>query len=222
MIKGLRFPTTGQNSATPATNPSTTSFNTNTNNPTNTNTNNSNTNELPPGWQEVISRSTGRTYYLQSATGQTTWIRPGSETSQSNTTSGSSQSLNNVTKSFTSGVSRMGAGLTSMFNKANTQLQETLKNNTRSLNATQMARRINNDTEHEGQVMEEIFEYEYLVSNPEFKYKFNLKNPFEQNGWETLIEYEQEILHDSIRGNNEWEIDRDYPGVDKDGKNYSF
>ena len=31
---------------------------------------------LPPGWEEKTSRSTGRVYYYNSATGETTFVRP--------------------------------------------------------------------------------------------------------------------------------------------------
>lgn len=192
--------------------------------------------DLPPGWRLVSSRSSGRDYYLHLATGSTQWDKP----TEAEPKKGVEQAVPHqkpahVTSVFTSGVSRMGAGLTSMFSQANTRLQTTLQSTTvassssslglSSSSASQSRQgssqlRSSQEIDREGQMLVEIYENERLdgklqTQDPK---KYSDKHAAPGMGHDAIPEGELPEGHEWA---TEWEIDRSYTAVDNDGWTYA-
>lgn len=192
--------------------------------------------DLPPGWRLVSSRSSGRDYYLHLATGSTQWDKP----TEAEPRKGVEQAVphqkpTHVTSVFTSGVSRMGAGLTSMFSQANTRLQTTLQNTAVTSSSASLAhssssasqsrlgssqQRPSQEIDREGQMLVEIYEYERLDGKlqPQDPKKYCDKHAAPGTGHEAIPEGELPEGHEWV---TEWEIDRNYTAVDHDGWTYA-
>lgn len=191
--------------------------------------------DLPPGWRLVSSRSSGRDYYLHLATGSTQWDKP----TEAEPKKGVEQAVpyqkpTHVTSVFTNGVSRVGAGITSMFSQANSRLQTTLQNTTVAsssslahssssgsqsrLGSSQL--RSSQEIDREGQMLVEIYENERLDGKllPQDPKKYSDKHAAPGTGHDAIPEGELPEGHEWV---TEWEIDRNYTAVDNDGWTYA-
>lgn len=131
-----------------------------------------------------------------------------------------------VTSVFSSGVSRMGAGLTSMFTQAK-QLQTTLQQNagatgggTSIVNGgsarSQPSLRSSQEIDRDGQLLVEIFENERLegklqATDPK---RFSDRNAAAGSGQDAMPEGSLPEGNDWL---TDWEIDQNYTAVDRDG-----
>ncbi|CCI48799.1 unnamed protein product [Albugo candida] len=179
--------------------------------------------ELPLGWRLVSSRHSGREYYLHIATGHTQWDRPTSSEAPKVASQVQQQKQTNVFGTgsvFTSGVSRMGAGLTSMFSQANTKLQTTLQNNVGTSTRVPSSKN-SHPSDKDTQLVAEIFEYERLdgkmskISDPK---RYSDRLAIGDSGSETFPEGD---LPEGYEWTSEWEIDKNYTLVDRDGWTYA-
>lgn len=135
------------------------------------------------------------------------------------------QKQTHVTSVFSSGVSRMGAGLTSMFTQAK-QLQTTLQQNAAANGGTsivnggsarsQPSLRSSQEIDRDGQLLVEIFENERLegklqATDPK---RFSDRNAAAGSGQDAMPEGSLPEGNDWL---TDWEIDQNYTAVDRDG-----
>lgn len=107
----------------------------------------------------------------------------------------------------------MGAGLTSMFSQANTKLQTTLQNNVGNSIRAPSAKNSHKDT----QLIAEIFEYERLdgkISKSLDPKRYSDRLAVGDSGSELFPEVD---LSEGYEWTSEWEIDKNYTSVDRDG-----
>lgn len=177
--------------------------------------------DLPPGWRLVTSRHSGRDYYLHLASGHTQWEKP-TEAEPKNL--GTPAKQTNVSNVWSSGVSRMGAGLSSMLTQANNRLQTTLQSGNNATGSQKMQgptmRQPSSISEHEGQELVEIFENERLAGRlqPSDPKRYSDRDATPGSGSESFPEGE---LPDGHEWAGEWEIDQNYTSVDRDGWTYA-
>jgi hypothetical protein len=177
--------------------------------------------DLPAGWRLVSSRQSGKEYYLHLATGATQWDRPvDGEPPKRAGDATTPQKQTNVGM-FSSGVSRMGFGLSSMLTHANTRLQTTLQQKViASVGGKHHAGRGHSDIDREGQSMVEIYENERLdgklhASDPK---RYSARHALSGTGYDELPEGD---LPEGHEWSTDWEIDLNYTSVDRDGWTYA-
>ncbi|TMW59495.1 hypothetical protein Poli38472_004564 [Pythium oligandrum] len=169
--------------------------------------------ELPAGWRLVSSRNSGKDYYLHIASGHTQWDKP--TEAEPKRADGSVAKPTNVFS--ISGVARMGVGLTSMLNQANSRIQSTLQ--AKAAMAAPTNKSASRGPSDGGQHVLEMFENErldgkLLASDPK---KFSDRAAAAGSGYDDLPDNSPPDGHEWV---SDWDLDQNYTSVDRDGWAY--
>lgn len=164
--------------------------------------------EIPQGWSKVVSRSTGKEYYVEKITGNTQWERP------KLTKDGESRvPVGKVAGALSSGATRFGfnitSGISSMLSNANSKFQNTFSEGNMEKSRSMQFNEMYHDHEWHA-----VYENENLVEDLKMVKRYTRDGEgFDAFPGELEIEDDEEWT-------SEWIIDIAYTSVDSDGWTY--